>query len=251
MSKKQQSGGMSLRSKDAVSGGGTEGALATIAEIGFIDEFTYGGRHKDKPQAALRVQYDIDGMDKPWIDNYTCGPTERYEVVADGDGIKSTGKAEGLNKNSTAFKFFEALEAAAESSGLDIDELTPELDEGGHSVRPLEGRRVRLTNVKFETVGGDTKDLVVIGSFEDEAPAKGKGTKPAGKSSVEDETRTIVESLLDANKSIKKADLGNLVYREDRKNPKIKDMMQLCFKDSFLASCGEYDSKRGVLKAAK
>src|SRR3954462_742309 len=102
MSKRTTSGNarLSLRTKDATKGGGTEGALATIAEIGFVDEFTYGGRQKDKTQAAPRGEFHIEGFDKPWEQHYTVGPSERYEVVADGDGIRSLGKGTGLNEKS-------------------------------------------------------------------------------------------------------------------------------------------------------
>jgi hypothetical protein len=241
MAKRQTGGGLSLRSKDATKGGGIEGALATISEIGFVDEFTYGGRQKDNPQAALRVVFDIEGQEKPWEQHYSVGPSSKYEVLADGDGIKSLGKAGGLNEKCAALAFFRALEDAAEASELNIDDLMPELDEGGQSVRELEGKQVHLTNAKFETVGGDTKELIVIASFEDgdaeEAP-KSKG-KSGGKSkgmSLEDATAAIIKSLVDAaSKPIKTTDLGNLVYQEDKKNPDIKAMMQLCFKNSFLA----------------
>lgn len=257
-------GGLSLRAKDVTKGGGTEGALATLATIGFVDEFTYGGRQKDKPQAALNVIYEIDGFPKPWDQNFTIGPSEKYKVIEDGDGIRSTGKGTGLNEKCAAAAFFRALEAAAEEAGLDLDELLPEIDGGGNSVRPLEGRRVTLTNVKFETVGGDIKELIVIGSFPEEAaPAKGsKGAagKPAGRTSskggpsIEEATATAVAALLADKSPIKKGDLANLVYGDNKKDANVKAMMNLCFKESFLAAEGqpwEYDKKRGVLKAVE
>jgi hypothetical protein len=254
---KNSVGGVSLLGKDATSGGGTEGALATIAEIGFVDEFTYGGRQKDKPQAALRVVFEIDGFDKPWEQHYTVGPSDKWESVEDGDGIRSLGKATGLNKNCVARLVLGSIEAAAEAQDIDIDELLPEMEGGGRSVRPLEGRSVRLTNTKYELPNGDTKEAICIASFEaeDDAP-KGKSGKSGAKkggASIEEATGEIVRSLLEDTASIKKGDLGNLVYQADRKNPDIKAMMQLCFKDSFLGSIEgvEFDKKRGVVKAAE
>ena len=258
MAKSKSSNGFSLRTKDAVDGGGTEGALAAITEIGFVEGFTYGGRQKDKPQIALHVVYAIEGFDKPWDQNYTVGPEDRYELVEDGDGVRGLGKAAGLNRKSTAYAFFAALEAAAESSDVDLDDLLPEIDgEDVQSVRPLEGRQVRLTNAKFETVSGDTKDLVVIGSFvSDEAPpAKAaRGGKKTGSKNVEADTEAAIEALLaDADNPVKKGEVPNLIYAADRKNPNIRAMMQVAFKESWLADEDRpwtYDKKRGVLKAA-
>jgi hypothetical protein len=255
MAKRNGGSGFSLRTQDATSGGGIEGALATIAEIGFVDEFTYGGRQKDKPQAALCVKYEIEGFDKPWEQNYTLGPSEKYEVVADGDGIRSVGKQAGLNKNCSAFKFFEALEAAA---GDDLDELIPEIEdeEGCYSVRPLEGRQVRLTNAKFKTVSGDEKDLPVIASLEEgDAPAKSaKGKSSAKGGNLDAKTEAAVSALLEDNTSIKKGDLANMIFAENKKDADVKAMMQLCFKDSWVADESRpwtYDKKKGVLKATE
>ena len=249
--------GFSLRTADATDGGGIEGALATITEIEFVSKFTYGGRQKDKPQAALRVEYKIEGFDKPWEQHHTVGPTEKYEVVADGDGIKALGKQTGLNKKSSAFAFFNAVETAAEQAHLDLDELLPEIDdENVHSIRPLEGRQVRLTNIKFETVGGDTKDLPVIASFETkEQSARGNGKSSAsrGAGGVETKTEEAVKALLEAQTSVKKGDLSDLVYQENKKDKDVRAMMQLCFKESWLsdeARPWSYDKKKGILREA-
>lgn len=264
MARKESKGdGFSLRTKDAVEGGGgTEGALATITEIDFVDEFTYGGRFREDPQAALRVVFDIDGQKKPWEQHYSLGKSKNFEVVADGDGIRSTNKAAGLNKRTPAFIFFSALEAAAEAADLDLDELLPEIEdeEGVYSVRPLEGRCVRLTNTKYETVGGDTKEAIVIASFEeDEKPAKGKSaSKSAGKSAthksdaIEQKTEEAVKALLEDESSIKKANLSNEVYDANRKDPDAKAMMQLCLKDTWVFSEDrpwDSDKKKGVIRA--
>ncbi len=263
MAKKSSGGGLSLRTKDAVDGGGTEGALATISEIGFVDEFTYGGRFKDSPSAALHVVFDIEGFNKPWDQHYSVGPSDKYEVIADGDGIKSLGKAEGLNRKCPAFGFIAALEEAA---GTDIDDLMPELDEGGNSVRPLEGKRVRLTNVKFETVGGDMKEYVVIAAFVDDA-SRGKAGKPAnGKATttssakasffgdIEEKTVETIKDLIEEHTSVKKNDLANLVYAVNRKDPDAKAMMQIALKQSWIADEDRpwsFDAKKGILRAAE
>lgn len=249
----------SVRTKDATQGGGIEGALATITEIGYVDEFTYGGRQKDKPQAALRVVYAVDGMDKPWEQNHSVGPTEKYEVVLDGYGIRSAGKQKGLNTKCSAFAFFAALETACEESGIDIDELIPEED-GVYSVEPLEGRRVTLTNTKFETVGGDKKDLPVIASFitEEAKPGKSNG-KANGKSgskqlaiSVDEKLEIAILAILANQPSIKKANLSNLVFADNKKDADVKAMMNLSFKDTWLADEArpfDFDRKKGVLTA--
>lgn len=254
--------GFSLRTKDATEGGGIEGALATIAEIGFVEEFTYGGRHKDKPAAALRVVFDIPGVgDKPWEQHYSVGPSDKYEVVDDGDGIRSTGKQVGLNKKSPAYFFFEHVEKAAEEASIDLDELLPEIEgEDVQSVRPLEGRTVKLTNAKYETVGGDTKEGIFIGSFEeDEAPAKsnGKSSKTSSKKSSSDdiEAKTIaaISELIEEHTSVKKGDLANLVLAANKKDPDVKAMMNLCFKDAFVADEDRpwsFDKKKGILRAS-
>lgn len=252
----------SLRTADATDGGGIEGALATITEIGFVDEFTYGGRQKDNPQAALRLVYTIDGFDRPWEQHHSVGPSEKYEVIAGGDGIKPVGKSAGLNRKCSAYAFFTAVEEAATEAGLDLDELLPEIeDEGTQSIRPLEGRRVRLTNIKFETVGGEKKDLPVIGAFvDDEAPAaKGKGGKATAKAAksassedIEAKTVAAIEALIEEHTSVKKGDLANLVYTANKKDADVKAMMNQCFKDAWLADDARpwtFDKKKGLLRA--
>lgn len=243
--------GFSLRTKDATEGGGIEGAMATVAEIGFVDEFTYGGRQKDRPQAALRVEYHIEGFQKPWEQHYSLGPSDKYEVVLDGYGVTSTGKQQGLNKKSSAFAFFSALEEAAQDQ---IEDLCPEED-GVFSVKPLEGIRVRLTNAKFTTVSGDTKDLVVIGSIEEDAPApaKGRGGKAAASDfDVEDYTENAIVALLEDKSPLKKSDLANMVFQADRKHPQIKAAMQLALKDVWVFGDDrpwDADRKKGTIRA--
>lgn len=252
--------GFSVRTKDATNGGGTEGAKAVIDEIGFVEGFTYGGRQKDNPQAALRVVFNIDGFDKPWEQHYSVGPDAKYEVVGDGDGIRSVGKATGLNKKCAAFTFFEALEEAAAEADIDLDDLLPEIDgEDTSSVANLAGKTVILTNKKFQTVAGDEKELIVIAGFDtDVSEPKGKGGKPAtGKASSSDaiEAKTVeaIEALIEEHTSVKKGDIANLIFQSYKKDKDVKAMMNLAFKEAFLADDERpwsYDKKKGVLKTA-
>ena len=256
-------GGFSLRTKDGTEGGGIEGALATITEIGFVEKFTYGGRQKDKPQTALRVEYDIEGFQKPWEQHYTVGPDDKYEVINDGDSVKSAGKQTGLNKKCSAYAFFGALEEAA---GDALDELLPEIEDGVHSVRPLEGKRVRLTNATFETVGGDKKQLPVIASFEeDEQKGRGKGNgKTTGRattstpsraakssdSDLDEKTEAAVMALLSEQSPHKTTTLPQDVYAANRKDPDAKALMALCFKKEWVFSEDrpwESDKKKGTI----
>lgn len=264
MAKKSSGGGFSLRPEDGTKGGGTEGATATITEIDFVQEFTYGGRYKDKPSSALRVVFEIDGFDKPWEQHYSIGPSDKYEVIEDGDSIKSTGKQSGLNEKCPAFAFLAAVSVAAGEAELDIDELVPAIDDGCYSVAGLRDKRVKLTNKKLETVGGDMKEYILIAGFETDDESKSKSgkassTKSAGKSSrsnsddVEEKTIEAVKALIEEKTSVKKGDLANLVYQENKKDPDAKAMMQLCFKESWVADEDRpwtYDKKKGVLREA-
>lgn len=261
-------GGLSLRRKDAVKGGGTEGALATITEIGFIDEFTYGGTQRNNPAAALQVIFEIEGFKKPWEEHYSVGPSKKYEVIEDGDAIRPvSGNKTGLNESSPAFHFFSSIEDAAEKAGLDIDELLPELDNGANSVRPLQGRQVRLTNIKAKTVGGDEKEYRVIAEFvdaeQDEASARrsssnGNGkTNSAGKRSssddIEAKTTEAIQSLIEEHTSVKVGDLPNLVFQANKKDPDAKAMMQLAFKTAWLGDeerPWSFDKKKGLVREA-
>lgn len=266
MAKKSSGGGFSLRPEDGTKGGGTEGAVATLTEIDFVQEFTYGGRYKDKPSSALRVVFEIDGFDKPWEQHYSIGPSDKYEVIEDGDSIKSTGKQSGLNEKCPAFAFLAAVSVAAGEAGLDIDELVPAIDDGCYSVAGLRDKRVKLTNKKLETVGGDMKEYILIATFEDgdETPkaSKGKATasaKPSSKSTrsssddIEQKTIDAVKELIEEHTSVKKGDLANLVYQANKKDSDAKAMMQLCFKESWVADEDRpwsYDKKKGVLREA-
>lgn len=261
-------GGFSLRRKDAVSGGGgTEGALATVTEIGFVDEYTYGGTQRDKPAAALQVVYEIDGFKKPWDNHFSVGPSSKYEVIEDGDSIKALGDTPGLNDKCPASLFLGAVEDAAEKSEIDIDELLPEIDGGYNSVAPLRGRRVRLTNIKAKTVGGDEKEYLVIGEFvDDEAPrgrsksaaSNGNGkvaNTPSKKSSsaddIEEKTVAAIQELIEEHTSVKVNNLPNLIFDANKKDPDAKAMMQLAFKASWLADDDrpwEFDKKKGLIR---
>jgi hypothetical protein len=263
MSKGKSGGGFSYKKEDFTDGGGIDGALATITEIGFVEGFTYGGRHKDKPSIALRTEYKIDGFDKPWEDHWPVGDETKYELVNDGDGVRSLGKAVGLNRKSGAAFFFEALQDAIEASGLDYDDIVPEIDgeDGVRSIRELEGRQVRLASKPFTNVSGDTKDKVVIAGFEEDAPARGKSKsngkangKSKGGDDVEAKTEQIVVGLLDAAKgnTLKKSNLSNAVYEDNRKDSDVKAMMALAFKDAWVyddARPWDSDRKKGTLTA--
>jgi hypothetical protein len=265
MAKQQKQAGFSFKREDATDGGGIEGALATIDEIGFVEGFTYGGRHKDKPVIALRTVYRVEGLEKPWEDHWPVGDESKYELVSDGDSVRSLGKGTGLNRKSGAYFFFDHLQTAIEEGDLDYEDVLPEIDgEGCRSVRELEGKQVRLTVKPFTNVSGDTKDKAVIASFvgEDEAPAKATGrTKANGKvgtakgSSADDiaeKAETVVVALIETKTSVKKGDVANLIHQEAKKDPDVKAMMQLGFKESWLADEDRpwtYDKKKGVLRA--
>jgi hypothetical protein len=229
------------RRENATEGGGIDGALATIKEIGYVQEFTYGGR-QSKPQAALRVVFDIDDMEKPWEQHYTLGASSRYEVASDGYSVEGT-----LNKQSGAYRFFDHLQAAVEADSLDMDTYL------GESVEPLEGLRVRLKNVEYQTVGGEDKRAPVIAAIiEEDKKAKGKGGKAAAKSvDPADEAEALIEELLSEKSPIKKGDLPTLLGQAAKKSPNVKAIVQQAFKESWLFSEDrpwDSDRKKGVVK---
>lgn len=262
-------GGLSPWPEDGIEGGGTEGAIATITEIDCVQEFTYGGRFKDKPSAALRVVFHIPEIQKhpEWEQHYSFGPSANYEVIEDGDGIRSIKDSKGLNKRSPAFAFLAAVSIAAEKSEIDRDELITRTDEG-FLVSGLRDRKVKLTSKELETVGGDMKEYLMIDGFEDDTDSDeddAKSVKPNGNTSasrsknkpssseeIEEKTITAIEALIEEKTSVKKSDLANLVYQNNKKDPDAKAMMQLAFKESFIADEDRpwtYDKKRGQLKA--
>lgn len=239
--------GFSARRDDAVDGGGIEGALATMDEVVIVDDFTYGG--KFDAQVALKVTYDIDGMERPWEQNYTFGKPDKYEVLRDGDGLRATGKKQALNKKSVAYVFFSALEDAAVKSGLDFNDLTTA--DGEFDISPLRGRQVRLTNTEYETAGGDKKEAIVIDEFVGDAPkAKGKtaATKP---SNVEAKATAAIERLIEEHTSVKLSDLATQVLNDNRKDPDAKAMMQLALKKAWVeAEARPWTVTKGVLRAS-
>ena len=248
-SKAASEGNLSFLREDQEQGGGFSGALATIDEIECVDDFTYGGTIKNK-QAALRWSLTIDGYDKPWEDHFTFGPADSYEVVDDGASIKSTTGTAGVSKTCVAAKFFDVAQEALEAADLDPTEFFG----AGFSVKPLEGKQIRLKNVTYETQAGDTKQKLMIGSFDDDAAPKknGKATtsRTAKGPNVEQQTEAIIEGLLEDTPKLKKVDLTNLIYKADKKNPAIKNMMTTATKDSWLADEDrpwDYDRKKGVL----
>lgn len=252
--KQNDAAGMSLRTKDASDGGGIEGAIATMTNVGFVDDFNYGGTRSEK-QAALHIEYRVPGMENTWDQDYSVGPTERYEVLNDGASIKALGKKQGLNKNCNAFRFFEALEAAAEKGNLDLDELVP-IEDGAASVGPLEGRQVRLTKIPYKTVGGDDKELVVIDEFVDgdEAPAKGaskSSAKASGSNKVEAMAEAAIEALI-ADGPVKAKDLPTELLNANRKDPNVKAMMQLAMKQAWLESGDRpWEVSKGSVRVAQ
>lgn len=245
-------GTMGLKREDAGAGGGIEGAAATIETAIFVDDFNYGNPSMAK-QAALFVNFEIDGFDKAWAQNYTLGKAPAYELGDDGYTIK--GK---LNTGSVAYRFFDAFQKACEDQGLNVDDYLE-----GSSVKGLNGLRVRLTKVPYETAGGDPKEAIVVGSIlTDEAPAKKaipvNGNSKERKSfarpvvDVSDATEAVIVGLLDATPVIKKGDLPQLVAAAAKKDPNVKAMTQQCFKESWLADEARpwtYDRRAGRLKA--
>ncbi len=237
---------LSLKSSDGTEGGGTEGALATIKEIEFVDEFDYNGKSNAKgPQAALRVLFDIDGFEKPWEQHYTIGPSKNFEVTDKGNGIRSLGKQTGLNKGCNAYKFLTAAEQADGYAGYH--------DEG--TVEAYDGLSVRLTNLDYETVSGDKKKMIVIGSFE--AASNGNGKSSKGSSSkdsdaIGEKTDEAIKSLLEDTPRIKRKELANAVYDANKKDKDVKAMMQLCFKDQWVGAEDRsfaWDRKKDVITA--
>ncbi len=232
---------MSLLKKDAASGGGIEGAFATLETVRFVDDFDYGGRVSDK-QAAIFVNYEIDGRDKPWAQHFSLGKAAQYQVSDDGYSIK--GK---LNKSSVAAVFLGAFEDAVAKQGLDIDTYF------GDGVEALNGLRVRLTNVSYETPSGDKKDAICVGEIVVDEPAVAKKGAAKAAASVDDITETVIQELLSETSPLKKADLPQLVAASAKGNPNVKAMTQLCFKEAWLADEARpwsYDRKAGKLKAA-
>lgn len=242
-------GNASLRKADQTQGGNAK--EATITELKFVDDFDYGGRQSEA-QAALYYEYEIDGFQRPWDGHASVGPASQWEVVDDGDGIKrANGKDGGLNDSSTAGRWFAALCDAIEAQGLDFDEVLPD-----NTVRALRGARVTLTNLKYQTVGGDEKEMKVIDSI---IELGGGGKKKAGKGGskgadksvdVESATEAVILELLDEKSPIKKGDLPTLIGSAAKKNPQVKAMVQLAFKDAFTLSPDrpwDVDKKKGTI----
>jgi hypothetical protein len=252
---KQQAVSFSTRREAAVEGGGKPAKL----EVCWVPEFNYGGGNY-KPNAALRTTYHIEGMQKPWEDHWNMGPSEQFEVSKDGYSLRRIAGPSGLNKASAGFFFFDALQTALETSGLDIDEYVIEED-GTINIEPLDGLMVTLVNKDFTNVSGDTKEKKVIAGFVADAPtskskngSKGSTSSKNGGGNVEAKTIKAIEKLLAEDSPIKKGDLANLLMQANKKDPDVKAMMELCFKDKFIADENrpwEFNSKRGTLVAVE
>lgn len=236
----------SLRKADQTQGGNAK--EATITQLKFVDDFDYGGRQSE-PQAALFYEYEIDGFARPWDGHASVGPAKQWDVTDDGDGIKrANGKDGGLNDSSIAGRWFAALEEAVEAQGLDFDEVLPD-----NTIRALRGARVTLKNLTYQTVGGDDKEMKVIDSIiELGKPKKGAkgGSAKGGSVDVEAATEACILELLDEKSPIKKGDLPTLVGSAAKKNPNVKAMVQLAFKDAFTLSADrpwDIDKKKGTI----
>lgn len=237
---------LSLNSADGTEGGGTEGALATIKEIEFVDEFDYGGRSNAKgTQAALRVLFAIDGFEKDWEQHYTVGPSKNFEVLDKGNSIKSLGKQKGLNKGCNAYLW---LTTAEKAEGYDNYH-----SEG--SVEDYEGKQVRLTNVDYETVSGDKKKMICIAAFVEATNGNGKGSAKAKASlsdAISDKTDAAIAALLEDTPKIKRKELANEIYNANKKDGDVKAMMQQAFKDSWVGDADRsftWDRKKDVITA--
>lgn len=237
---------LSLNAADGTEGGGTEGALATIKEIEFVDEFDYGGRSNAKgTQAALRVLFAIDGFEKDWEQHYTVGPSKNFEVLDKGNSIKSLGKQKGLNKGCNAFRFLNAAEGAEGYENYHAE----------GSVADYEGLQVRLTNLDYETVSGDKKKMITIAAFVEATNGNGKGStkgKAAAADSISDKTDEAIEALLKTTPKIKRKELANEIYNANKKDSDVKAMMQMAFKDQWVGDAVRsftWDRKKDVITA--
>lgn len=249
----------------------TEGSdqQAVLTEIHWVPEFTYGGRYKDKPSTALFTSFDIQGFTKPWEDHWTIGPSDRYEVSQDGYTVLPLGTHTGLSRKSSGYFFFAALEKALLAQGLSRDEYVS--TDQGLDVQALEGLHVRLVNAEFKDFGGDTKEKKVIGEIVLDAPAKtGRAARPsngrvdqpnrqAAKTmtsrsngeAIEDKAEAAIRAIIEDQTSVKTGDLANLVFQANRKDADVKAMMNLCFKDRFLAGLDGLEVKKGLLRAVE
>lgn len=247
----KQASGFSWRAADATEGGGINGALAKIEKIGFVQEFNYGGRFRDKPSAAIVVKYD-PGFE--WNEeNYPIGPSDSWKVSKDGKSCTPIAGQKALNKGSVGFLFIDALEKAAEAAGEDIEDLLPVEDDGTLTIDGLEDRQVRLAQVDYKTAGGDSKQKVVIGALVVNGPtSRANGKAKASSEDVEEKTADAIRALLEEDSRIKFNDLGNLVFDAHRKDADAKQMMKLAMTESFVAGLDgvEFDKKKGVLTAA-
>lgn len=248
---------MSTKAADATEGGGgLSGARFEIKEIEYVQEFEYPGSSGNGASAALRVVYEIEGHDKEWERHYTLGKSDRFTVIEDGNAIEGP----GLNKNSNAFRWFEAAEEADGYDGFH--------DDG--TISDYVGKTGTIKTIPYVTANGDQAKypLIAIGSFDDGTPTKKNGktssngksavagartSTKGGKVSLEEKAQAAAAAVVNEEEKVKKGDLPGLVFAANKKDPDAKAIMQLCFKESFLANIPgvEYDKKKGVLTPAE
>jgi hypothetical protein len=191
--------GVSLAVADQKASAFADDVDATIVQARFVDDFDYGGTQQ--PCVACRVEFQVDGADETFVQNYTLG--DALIPCDDGNGLEAApGKdAKGIGANTNLGKFLASLV----SSGLDDEELAK------NDISILDGLHVHLLaearklSEKDKKAGKKPSSVLLVNKIHDEPfeaakPTKGKAAaaKPAAKAAAPAKGKAKVDPIKEA-----------------------------------------------------
>lgn len=257
---------VSLRAANQTAGGFLEDSDVVLLEHRFVF-FDYNGSIAT-PVPALRVKFQVEGQDDPYVQHYSAGSAERFAPSDDGEtpakaksgewsDIAAKGlcllpgaKGEGLGKSSQAALYIAAIEAAgAEATDNDVtiwDDLKAHVDR-----RPAPKRNIKDSKQK------DDATILLVTAILEDAPAKGgKTAAPAaaakgGKVNIDAVAIEAIEAVLAKEGGpVGRDDVSSAVFKALKGNPDLKKVVGLINDDAWVADDDRpwvYNKKKDTL----
>jgi len=180
----------SLKVSDQKAAAFADDVDVTIVKARFVDDFDYDGEYD--PCLALKVDFQVDGADETFDQNYTAGDLAKLRPTEEGDSLNEEDEddeggcglkpapgsaAAGLGSNTNTAKFLASLV----SSGFDDDELAK------NDIRCIEGLHVHVVAEAQKQNKRDVADkkkvrtLLVVNQIHEDPYVPEKGSKKKAK----------------------------------------------------------------------
>lgn len=235
---------VSLLPSQAQEGGG--GAVQAVQGATLTFEFVsydYNGAVA-VPVPALHVhgEYEQDGEQAEFEEYYSAGDATRLRPKKDGTGLQALQEGAGLNKTCKTMQFLNSLASAnggdesligtniKDLDGINVDmERKPDIERAGLQQKEGARKRTVLLVTAINAMPGES------------APKKGKGKPAAGKTAPGGAAKALRQKAIAAinaaieaaGGSVEAENIGQLVFRANKKDLQVKSLVELITADDF------------------